>query len=214
MAKSVPWFLAVLAVALLLLNIFDAVQKDSMGVSTIAMDFWVDADGTAKLNTFSPPIRPLLANVVFRVQEHRSMLGGELWQSSDWSIDIQPVSAQPTPLQRQQIIEQMFDGWTPFMYLKGRTPPQAITAVPPPGMTVVTGSDFVLHRWGFVRSVVAGWPTGLGLLAGVIAWMIWLTSKQTPREVDRSVCGACGYSREGLALGAPCPECGLNERQA
>ena len=208
MAKLVPWFLIVLAAVILLTNILYAVQRQSMVVSTATIDFWVDTNGDARVNTVHPPIRPVLANVVFRVQEHESALGRDVWERCDWSIDIQPISGQPTAQQRRQIIEQMFAEWTTSSCLKGRAPPEAVSGVPAAGTTVVSGSDFALHRWGFVRGVVAGWPTGLALFAGFIAWMIWMTPKGPPREVDRTVCAGCGYSRAGLGEGAACPECG------
>lgn len=45
----------------------------------------------------------------------------------------------------------------------------------------------------------------LGLAAGWCAWVWW------PRRLPHA-CRACGYSRAGLAQGAPCPECGTRPR--
>jgi len=66
-----------------------------------------------------------------------------------------------------------------------------------------------------VAKIVPWWP-GLAadvLAWGVVAWLLLGVPRVAHRLVarrrrSRGACGECGYVRVGLALDAPCPECG------
>ena len=103
-------------------------------------------------------------------------------------------------------------GW-PFLALYART-------------FGMLATDPVEHLWT-VRSVgwfarrplgdLGGLPVGIiwtGLLPDVVLWSLpWLPiffARRVRRNLRsrRGLCTACGYDREGLASGSPCPECG------
>jgi hypothetical protein len=45
------------------------------------------------------------------------------------------------------------------------------------------------------------WMIAAGI--GVASWCVWRAARR-----GRGRCAACGYSRQGLGVDAPCPECG------
>lgn len=50
--------------------------------------------------------------------------------------------------------------------------------------------------------VLPWWPVP----AAAVAWAMWC--RRTAGRVTGAECSRCGYARQGLADGAPCPECG------
>lgn len=199
LAKYAAWLLAGAAIVAVGVNVVEAVSEQAGSSSLVMADFYAAPDGTAKINMIHPPIQPVLADVIFRVQEFRSAAGSDVWWRVDWSIDIRPAAGPLTALQRREIIDASFKGWSSF------TPSEALAAIPTPGSTVVSGNEFVLHRAAFLGEVVSGWPVAFVLVAGAIGVVVRLT----PKAVDQAKCAGCGYSRAGLKRGAACPECGM-----
>lgn len=86
--------------------------------------------------------------------------------------------------------------------------------------TAAAGGNPVTHHiWEFktrwlgaqlpLRPIMPGCVLNSTLYA-VIAWGLWigLAAARRWRRQKQNRCPACGYSREGLAEGATCPECG------
>lgn len=83
--------------------------------------------------------------------------------------------------------------------------------LPTPGrdlsrLTVQAGTQHktsIVPSGGFYLMFGVIWAAAPMLLVG--SWLLLRAWKRRPRGVG---CAGCGYSREGLAVGAACPECG------
>lgn len=112
-----------------------------------------------------------------------------------------------------QIIAQGF----PFRCTWGWTRTLA-PVVPGPGAPAAAGDEggiinLTMGRQGFRLTWRPLWP---GLIANTLVYgVLWFGAlayvrfAQRRGRSQRGECTACGYSREGLMLGAPCPECGV-----
>ncbi len=77
-----------------------------------------------------------------------------------------------------------------------------------------TGREWMWTWWVWGPQTVAWesvhaytvWP--LGPFALVSGGILYWPSMRTSRRLRRNQCVKCGYSRDGLADGVPCPECG------
>ncbi len=88
--------------------------------------------------------------------------------------------------------------------------------VPPQGTTVVRGENVWGLRWWFDWYAQPGlWQIAVPLwfmssLASIASALSWRVDVRARRMALADACTACGYSRAGLALNAPCPECGAS----
>ncbi len=71
------------------------------------------------------------------------------------------------------------------------------------------------RRWGFTQYSVPLWAPLLAMV-GATTFVGWKTARMLRRrgQTQRGQCSNCGYDRRGLAIDAPCPECGKNDRLA
>jgi hypothetical protein len=79
--------------------------------------------------------------------------------------------------------------------------PRPMTFWKVPG--IVTPSGVVVLPGGVSVYVSLWWATGISLLPA--AWFLWSAWRHRPQT---ACCTQCGYTREGLAPEAACPECG------
>lgn len=80
----------------------------------------------------------------------------------------------------------------------------------PPGRT-----DWAFSFWflgsgtrGFMVFIPLWIPVLVTGLAGSFAWYL---DRAADRRIRNGACPKCDYDRRGLALGAPCPECGAEK---
>jgi hypothetical protein len=79
-----------------------------------------------------------------------------------------------------------------------------VNARPSPYLKVLWWPDYARVGSTWILDI----PFWMPLAAlGVAAGLLWRTHLIARRR-SRAGCPACGYSRSGLAPGAPCPECG------
>ena len=113
-------------------------------------------------------------------------------------------------------IEAVYAGWP-------RACCMGAVAVDDRGAAMLSGAvrapESFKRSWNGTGGIVPVRPMWRGLaintaIYGSGLWMVWMVAMPGRRFLVRSVrarggrCVGCGYSREGLALGGECPECG------
>lgn len=134
-------------------------------------------------------------------------------QSGQGASPARPDPAVPPMRAQVQIIAQGF----PFRCTWGWTRDLA-PVIPGPGApAAIADEGGLIHlnmgRQGFRLTWRPLWP---GLIANTLIYAaLWFGAlayarfAQRRSRTHRGLCMACGYSREGLLPGAPCPECGV-----
>lgn len=126
-----------------------------------------------------------------------------LWLGSAFaSIMIEPVNFVILTVSRGRV--GVFD--YRFLAVSRTGTRQAVQPTNPVGLNWTMDIHPNSLRWGDVpRYIFPLWPLALISLAGTVA--AWRHDRRA-RLAEIGTCQYCSYSRKGLSLTTPCPECG------